>query len=53
MKNLKIYLKRDWKKFEIYAKPSNEHGMQKIDEDGNIVEWVTANKRVEAKIIRK
>jgi len=49
----KKYLQRDWLRFKTFAAATTTHGKQKIDDDGNIIEWVHSGKRPECKILRR
>ena len=49
----KIYKEREWLKFKTFNLATKTHGKMKIDDDGNIIEWIHGGKRVECKFIRK
>ncbi len=49
----KKYLQRDWLRFKTFKPATEKHGKMKIDDDGNIIEWIASGKRPTCKIIRK
>lgn len=45
-------LVRDWKRYKTHKEASQNNAKQKINDDGQVLEWLHGGKRVEVKIIK-
>jgi hypothetical protein len=45
-------LVRDWRRYKTYKEASPNNAKQKVNDDGQILEWVHGGKRVEVRIIK-